>query len=131
MSQVFLSYARDDADFAAKLRKALTDRGAKAFDAPKDVQPGVDYWTSIQDQLRRSDLVVFVVPRHEGQGKSALIELGAAKALGRRIVAVLPDRIRTSNSEIASSLGNTYFLDSTGKNVGELADQVLSDLAAA
>jgi hypothetical protein len=131
MTQVFLSYASGDEEFVSELRQALTARGADVFDALKDVQPGADISASILGRLKRSDLVVFVVPRHEGQGKSALFELGAAKVFGKRIASVLPDRVRAANNDVASVLGNSFFLDAAGKNVGALADQVLSDLAAA
>ena len=131
MTKVFLSYARGDEGFVSELREALAARGADVFDAFKDVRPGADVYTAILQHLKQSDLVVFVVPRYEGQGKSALVEVGAAKALGKRIVSVLPERVRVANNDVASVLGNSFFLDVAGKNVGFLADQVLSDLAAA
>lgn len=131
MTQVFISYARGDYEFVSKLREALAARGAKVFDDLMDVRPGADISASILDRLKRSDLVVFVVPRYAGQGKSALVELGAAKAFGKRIASVLPDRVRAGNNDVASVFGNTFFLDAVGRNVGALADQVLSDLAAA
>ncbi|MBZ0227362.1 MAG: toll/interleukin-1 receptor domain-containing protein [Bauldia sp.] len=131
MSRIFLSYASSDKVFASKLRRALTDRGAEAFDPHKDLRPGEDASTFILNRLKWSDLLIFVVPRYEGQGKSALVELGAAKALGKRIVSVLPDRLRAANSDVASALGATYFLDASGENVSALAERVLSDLKAA
>lgn len=131
MTRIFLSYASGDREFVAKLNRALTARGAATFDPHKDLNPGEDLSASIIGRLKQTDMLVFVVPRFEGQGKSALVELGAAKALGKRIVAVLPDRARAANSDVASALGHTYFLDATNENVGILADQVLSDLAAA
>lgn len=131
MTRVFLSHALEDRKFVSELSRALKARGAETFVDYEHVRPGEDVSTTILAQLQRSDLVVFVVPRFEGQGKNALFELGAAKALGKRIVAVLPEGVRRSNSDIASALSRTLLLDASAKNVGLLADQVLSDLAAA
>ena len=131
MSRVFLSYAASDEAVASQLGRALAGLGAEVFDPHKDVGPGTDASAAILNQLRRSDLLVFVVPRYEGQGKSALVELGAARALGKRIVSVMPDRLRTANSDVASALGETYFLDAGGDGVGAFASRILSDLAAA
>lgn len=131
MSRVFLSYAAQDEDFAAKLRRALAEQGADVFDPSKDLAPSDDIWDSLLTRLKKSDLMVFVVPRYQGQGKHALSELGAAKALEKRIVSVLRDRTRLANNDVASALGNTYLLDETGKNLKTLAGQLLSDLAAA
>ena len=130
MTRLFLSYAMSDQVFAAKLKRALAARGVEAFDSHKDLKPGEDISASLIGRLKRSDMLIFVVPRFEGQGKGALAELGAAKALGKRIVAVLPDRMRFANTDV-SVLGNTYSLDAAGRDVSALADRLLSDLAAA
>lgn len=131
MSQVFLSYAVPDRAFAKTLSRELAARGAEIVDPNVSLGAGEHLWDAILTYLKKSDLMVFVVPRYEGQGKSALAELGAAKALGKRIVSVLPERVRSANNDVASVLGNTYSLDAAGRNIGTLADQVLSDLAAA
>jgi nucleoside 2-deoxyribosyltransferase len=130
MSRVFLSYAPEDKPFAERLKKALAAHGARAFDPSDDLPPGGDVSGEILKSLRRTDLVVFVVPRFEGQGKAALAELGAAKAMGKHIVSVLPDRVRAANSDVATALGETHYLDGD-RDLADWADQVLSELKAA
>jgi len=131
MTRIFLSYAQPDRAFATTLHRALTARGAEVFDPASDVSFGDDTQKLILDRLRSSDLVIFVVPRYEGQGKSALVELGAAKAFGKRIAAVLPDGMRAANTDFASALGDVYAFNASGRSVDALADRVLSDLQAA
>ncbi len=130
MNQVFLSYAAEDKTFADRLSKALASHGASVFDPAEDLASGADVSGAIIKFLRRSDLVVFVVPRFEGQGKNALAELGAARAMGKRIVSVLPDRTRAANSDVAMALSETHYLDA-GRDLSDWADQVLSELKAA
>ena len=131
MTRIFLSYAQPDRAFAATLHHALTARGAEVIDPASDIGFGEDMQRWVLDRLRSSDLVIFVVPRYEGQGKSALVELGAAKAFGKRIAAVLPDGMRAANTDFASALGDIYALNASGRSVDALADRVLSDLQAA
>lgn len=130
MSRVFLSYADEDRAFASKLKRALTARGAETFDPITAFRPGEDFSTAILKSLKRADLLVFVVPRFEGQGKSALVELGAAKAMGKRIVSVVPERTRAANSDVAAALGETHYFDGN-RDPADWADQVLSELKAA
>jgi hypothetical protein len=130
MSRVFLSYALDDRPFAERLARVLSARGAETFDPVKDFEPGENWSDAILKSLRRADLLVFVVPRFEGQGKSALVEVGAAKAMGKRIVSVLPDRARAANTEVATALGETHYLGND-RDLNKWADRVLSELKAA
>lgn len=130
MSRVFLSYATEDQAYAARLKKALEASGAETFDPARDLEPGAEFADAILKSLRRADLVVFVVPRFEGQGKSALVELGAARALGRRIVSVFPDRTRVANSDVAMALSEAHYLDGS-RDLGDWASEVLSALKAA
>lgn len=123
---VFLSYASDDRAFAAQIRDAVAQRGAEAVDADSVVQPGSDVGGAAMEALRSADLFVFVVPEKEGSGRWALMELGAAKALGKRIVALMPDRHRAGNSEVAVRLSDVLVLDAGEKPATRVAEQLLS-----
>jgi hypothetical protein len=96
----------------------------------RDLPAGTDISSAILRSLRRADLVVFVVPRFEGQGKAALAELGAARAIGKRIVSVLPDTTRAANSDVATALSETHFLEERN-DLSLWAAQILSELKAA
>jgi hypothetical protein len=130
MSRVFLSYANEDRTFAARLKQALSAHGAETLDPGDDLRPGKDWSAAILKSLKRADLLVFVVPRYEGQGKSALVELGAAKAMGKRIVSVLPDRARAANTDVAMALGDTHYVGDD-RDINDWAGRVLSELKAA
>ena len=129
MSRVFISYAASDEAFSKRLRRALADRGAQVFDPHTDMTPGTAWDSALLSQLRKSDLVIFVVPRYEGEGKKALYEIGAARAVGKPVVSILPDQVRRANNDVAAVIGRTYSVDAGGDLKG-LADQVLSNLAA-
>jgi nucleoside 2-deoxyribosyltransferase len=124
---VFVSYAWDDRDFAERVRSAVAQSGANALD-PYSIEAASDLEGEVLKAVRAADVFVFVIPSREGLGKSALAELGAARALGKRIVALMPDRARAANSEVAVRLSDLIVLDAGEKTASTLAQQVLSAL---
>lgn len=111
--RVFLSHSGDDAEFARRLATRLRDAGVDAFDSASDLPSGEDGSSRILRALEKSDKVIFVVPLHEGNGKNALAELGAARALGKPILAVMPDSSRAWNSDVARAISNSAVIDAS------------------
>lgn len=128
--RIFVSYANSDREFAARLARSLTERGARAFDPLAELKPGDDWGEALLAQLRASDTFVFVVPEREGAGKNALFELGAAHALGKRIVAVVPTTTRFYNADVARVLSGSAVLDASTVPQDALADAIMMPLAA-
>ena len=58
------------------------------------------------------------------------MELGAAKAMGKRIVSVFPDRARAANTDVATALSETHYLGA-GSDLDGWVARVLSELQAA
>ena len=54
-AQIFLSYAREDADKVESLYQELSDAGFKPWMAPKDVVPGEKWPSAIRRAIRDSD----------------------------------------------------------------------------
>ena len=128
-AHIFLSYAKADSAFVAKIAKELTKAGARPFDAA-GLRFGNDIFEKLKEELAHSDLVVFVVPSQEGEGRWALAEIGAAKALAKNILAILPDRARYSNSSFLRSLTDRPMVDATGQSASALADTIVSSASA-
>ena len=125
--QIFMSYARADRAFAAKLARGLKKAGITAFDSA-NLEPGEDAFDSIRKELTASDLVVFVVPSREGEGRWALAEVGAARMLEKRILGVLPDRLRYANSGVARALSDTALVDASTLTQAALTKAVVANL---
>jgi hypothetical protein len=123
---VFLSFGKDDAEFARGLASRLKHAGVVTTDGSADVAPGTERSSAILRALEKSDKVVFVVPSREGNGKNALVELGAARALGKPILAVMPDSTRAWNSEIARAVSNSAVLDASRIDERNLIDALAS-----
>ncbi len=122
---VFLSYALADRDFASTIQTALARFGFRTFDPEVELRLGEKIDEKIMDGIRAADVFVFVVPEH-GTGINALVELGAARALGKRIVALARDRKRAASSDVAVRLSNLMVLDAGGIAPSLIAEQVLA-----
>ena len=127
---VFISHAYADREFAARLTNALAQSGARAWLDSVELKPG-DHWDeAILTSLRASDIVVFVVPEREGAGKNALAELGAARALGKKIVAVVPNAGRFHNADVARLLSGSAVVDASTLPDDALVNAIMRPLAA-
>jgi hypothetical protein len=128
--RVFVSHARSDDGFASSLAAALKQSGADAVLDSRAVDLGTDVQEAVLAALRASDLVVFVVPEREGAGKNALVELGAARALGKRIVAIAPDSGRLHNADVARLLSGSAVVDASAVTKDALVRSILRPQAA-
>jgi TIR domain len=126
--RVFFSYSIADQAFADKLRNAMVRPDVEIVD-PIELTPGDDVADTIQEALSQSDLFVYVIPEKGGSGKWSLFELGAAKALGKRIVAVLPDSSRMANSEVATRLADLLLVEKADTPASDIAQKILENAA--
>lgn len=127
--RIFLSYADADRAFAAKLANGLAKAGINASDLTRP-QDGKTRFEAFRKELVASDLVVFVVPSRQGEGRWALAEVGAARALDKQILAVVPDRARNDNSAFARALTESALVDAAKLSASALIDKIVSHMPA-
>lgn len=120
--QVFLSYDIGDSGFARKLATLLTDQGYKPVDADMVSKQGTGQDEAVLHAIEDSVKVIFIVPSREGNGKNALTELGAARAMGKQIVAIMPDASRAWNSDVARIVTRSAVVDASRVEDGSLVD---------
>ena len=118
-----------DRDFAAQLSSEIAKAGAKTYDM-SSLKSGEHIFAAFRRELNAADLFVLLVPPHEGEGKNALLEIGAAKAMNKRILAVLPERRRYANSGFASSLSDFLMLDASKLSMKALASSIVTSAGA-
>src|SRR5262249_59763516 len=106
----------------------MTDENVEVWD-PVSVTAGEKFQDSIEDALKQADVFVYVIREREGSGKWSLFELGAAKALGKRIVAVLPDTGRIANSAVAARLADRLVVDENAKSPSGTVRKILEEAA--
>ncbi|PWV97230.1 TIR domain-containing protein [Hoeflea marina] len=118
----FLSYSHADRAFAHHISKLLRQRGLAVIDWESAIEHGADSQDTIFRDLENARSMIFIVPAREGDGKNALAELGAARALGKHIVAVMPDSSRASNAGFARRLTDSAVIDASTMREDALID---------
>ena len=87
--RVFISYARHDAsDFAEYLVVALELAGFDAFLDRHDIAGGEDWAARLEDLIRQSDTVVFIISPASVASTNCDREVKCTIALGKRLVPV-------------------------------------------
>jgi hypothetical protein len=101
-AKVFISYASKDRAIAAHLARALGERGFSTF-LDMDVSPGEDFSERIRSEIATSDTFVLVKSEAAANSREVQIELGAAWAVDKPIVFLIPPT-RPGTAEVSLPL---------------------------
>ena len=89
LQKVFISHSAKDADWARSFAHALKQRGVTVWFDEFDVQPGESWSDAIEAGLRSSDVLVPLLDGGSSSTRNFFFELGAAIAMGKRVVPIL------------------------------------------
>ncbi|MGH7983637.1 MAG: toll/interleukin-1 receptor domain-containing protein [Candidatus Udaeobacter sp.] len=87
--KIFISHSSDDKWVARQISRLLGDVGCESFLDEKDIKTGDSIDDSIQTHLKDSDHLLVVVSPSSLKSQWVFVEIGGAKALGKRIVPIL------------------------------------------
>ena len=118
MTRVFISYSRQDREFAEWIKDALTRAGIGAYLDVSDLEPGADFASAIRDAIQTADAVVAILSDSPIAGNVGL-EIGIAAGLGKRVVAVLAPG-KKLDPILLRSIADTYVLDAANLKPTEL-----------
>ncbi|MBK8200076.1 MAG: toll/interleukin-1 receptor domain-containing protein [Acidobacteria bacterium] len=97
-TRVFLSYSRKDGDVMGRIAEGLQGAGFladfdKASHDPHNVTAGIsaedEWWKRLQEMIAAADVMVFLVSPDSATSPVCDEEIAYARALGKRIIAVL------------------------------------------
>ncbi len=94
--KVFISYAHSDRAWAQKFAKTLMEFGLDASLDQLDTLSEQDWVEGLEKTLRESDIVVVLIPPDDIGHPYVLAELGAALALGKSVIPIIPREIEAS-----------------------------------
>ncbi len=89
--KIFISYSHGggvDTDWVRAFAKSLTAQGAQVWLDEWEVQAGEPLSDAIEQALRESEVVAFVLTPQTVQRPNLLFELGAAVGMGKRVVPI-------------------------------------------
>lgn len=96
MSNVFISYAREDSAVAHRLSEMLQAEGQKVF-FDFAIAAGEDFSLAIEKALANSQAVVVLLSKNSNRSKWVDAELRGALQGGKAVIPVLLDEEATSN----------------------------------
>jgi TIR domain len=127
--KAFLSYAHDDAEYAATLRRELERQGLVVWDGTRDMAPGSQWAEQIRQALNESDALIQIVPKPgAAQSNNVWFEAGAAKALDKSVFAVTPD---ARGREPSASITDFAIFDASAKPLETVAKTLIQALRPA
>jgi nucleoside 2-deoxyribosyltransferase len=88
--QVFISHAWDDADWGRSFAQALRQHGLTVYIDDFEGKSGETRQEALETNLRNSDVLVALWDSKRESTPNVYFELGAAIAMGKRVVAVVP-----------------------------------------
>lgn len=121
--QVFLSYTREDKDLAEDLARLMAHRGASVF-SDMDLRPADSWADVLRKEIESASALVLLIPSEdETKRNSVLFEAGAAKALGKPILAVLPPGRK--KGRLPSDIADILILDTDVRSLENVVDTLL------
>ena len=120
---VFLSHLKEDKPFARLLEKMMVERGVQVF-VDDNFKVG-DYWSeTLRREMEKASALVLVLPSAGLSMRNFLwFEAGAAKALGKRVLAVLPPRARLDG--LPTDIADVLLLDAGERPLESIADTLV------
>ena len=129
MTNVFMSYAYADRVFAKNLADGLRDKGMEIWVADHLGKVAGSSWAKyIREALTGADVVLIVLSDAALNSSHVMFELGAADALGKKIVAVHADDRRLPYP-LPAPLSYQQILSGADKTGAQLAESLSSQFA--
>jgi nucleoside 2-deoxyribosyltransferase len=126
-ARVFISHAAADRPMAELVANRLARSGIDTW-LDVTLEPGADWAQEIHLQLEQSDAVVAILSNASAKNSSVGYELGAARALNKRVVL-----IRQKDTTLRgpySALSDVQTLDAEHMSADEIANTISAQLAA-
>jgi len=124
---IFLSSAPDDRPYARKLQNLLSRRPDVTVFTTETLSAGEDWESRLREELSKCDVFLVLLSPNSVDSKWVLHELGAAWAIGKRIISIATDR--RISSKIPLSLPELIETEDLGKP--EIINQILALLEKA
>jgi hypothetical protein len=124
MTNVFISYSRDDKELADKIRCALADAGVATSMADDTVPPGARWRQTLVKKLNKAGAVVAVVSKSTVESSWTMTELGIAWGANKKIIGVLAPGEPPDELEI-SPLKDVKLLRVAKTDMTQLATEIL------
>lgn len=124
--RVFLSFSQENAELADALARVMSQRGASVFFDKDAIRLGDRWLETRRAKIEKASALVLLIPAHDGPNRNTvLFEAGAAKALGKRVLAVLPPHWPVLRDEVPVDIADVVVLDMDERPLESIADMLV------
>ncbi|MEL6269979.1 MAG: toll/interleukin-1 receptor domain-containing protein, partial [Chloroflexota bacterium] len=124
MTDLMISYSRQDGEFVRRLHAALTGRGRDVWVDWEDIPISAAWWDSISDAIEATQAFVFVISPDSMGSPICNLEIDAARYHSKRLVPIL---LKTTDlKEAVDKIQRRTLSDDTRRVLGdrEITDMV-------
>lgn len=124
--RIFISYSVGDRVFAERLAASLRKLGATSSLSGHGEIAQVDWLGELKEKLANSDIAILVMPASRARSANAtFFEVGAARALGKEVIVVVPDVDAIDQGNIPYDVASSVVLDALKKPIETVALKVM------
>jgi WD40 repeat protein len=110
VADVFISYAREDREFARRLVDALTQRGRESWIDWKDIEPSEEWWRAITEASDAANAIIFICSPDSLASEVCQRELAYAAGQHKRLIPVVAREIEGLPAPVELAQLNYVFL---------------------
>jgi len=126
---IFLAYSSKDKAWVSEFADALREAGVDAFFDASDLAPGERWQDILQEALRHSKTLLFILSPNSVESPWTFFELGAALADNKRIIPIITEDV--DPRELPLILKKFQFLkESSPREAGKQVAKVLEKQTA-
>jgi hypothetical protein len=93
LNQVFVSYSHQDREWVREFVEKLMKEGVYVWLDEKEIAVGESIADKLEQGLRSSDSLVFVLSSENIHSSNLFFELGAALGAGKRVIAIVDKNV--------------------------------------
>jgi hypothetical protein len=129
--RVFMSYANEDRAFASRLGALMMERGVSVASNEATGTRGRSIDDALRDAIEGATALLLLIPsQHASDRNVTWFEAGAAKALGKPVLAVLPPSREPGTTELPTDLAGLLVLDADRRPLESIADMLVQAVPA-
>ncbi len=123
--RLFISHVAEDSDYARQLGSLLKERGATIV-SELDAASGSMCPDALRTQIESATALILVIPSRRAPNRNNVVfEAGAAKALGKPVLAVLPPKNVSAPIDLPTEIAGVLVFDADRRSLDSIADTLL------
>lgn len=91
--RVFVSYSHRDREWVRKFADRLDEAGIPVWMDEKEIAIGEQFLDRLEEAIRESDTLIFVITPENVNSPNAYFELGAALGMGKKVLAIVANEV--------------------------------------